>query len=54
MAQLVAITYPDQHTAYEVRNALANLQTQYVIDVADAVVVTRDQNGKIKLDQALR
>jgi uncharacterized membrane protein len=52
MATLVAIVYPDKARAMEVRNVLARLQTQYLIDVADAVVVTRDDQGKIHLDQA--
>jgi uncharacterized membrane protein len=51
MATLVSIVYPDKERAQEVRTVLARLQTEYLIDVADAVVVTRDDNGKVHLDQ---
>jgi uncharacterized membrane protein len=32
---------------------LLKMQKQYLIDLEDSVVVTRDQKGKIKLDQAV-
>jgi uncharacterized membrane protein len=51
MATLVAIAYPEQHRAQEARGLLMNLQKQYLIDLAETVVVTRDANGKIHLDQ---
>jgi uncharacterized membrane protein len=52
MATLVSIVYPDQERARKVRNVLARLQTEYLVDVADAVVVTRDDKGKVHLDQS--
>ena len=51
MATLVSIVYPDKNRALEVRNVLVRLQAQYLIDVVDAVVVTRDDKGKTHLDQ---
>lgn len=51
MATLVSIVYPDKNQAIEARNALTRLQSQYLIDVIDAVVVTRDDKGKTHLDQ---
>lgn len=51
MATLVSIVYPDKNQAIEVRNVLTRLQSQYLIDVVDAVVVTRDDKGKTHLDQ---
>jgi uncharacterized membrane protein len=35
------------------RAKLAKLQKEYLIELEDAVVVTRDQKGKTKLDQAV-
>ena len=51
MATLVAIAYPEQHKAQEARGLLMNLQKQYLIDLVESVVVTRDASGKIHLDQ---
>jgi uncharacterized membrane protein len=54
MANLVAIAYPDEATAKEVLNTLARLQTEHSIELEDAVVVTRDQDGKVKLHQTTK
>lgn len=53
MANLVAITFPDEQTAFEMRAALVKLQKEYLIDMEDVVVVTKDAEGKVKLHQAL-
>jgi uncharacterized membrane protein len=53
MSTLVAIAYPDQATAEEVRTTLANAMKEKLITLEDAVVVTRDAEGKIKLHQAV-
>ena len=45
MANLVAIEFPDEHTAFAVRAELAKLQKEYLIDVNDVVVVTKDEKG---------
>jgi uncharacterized membrane protein len=52
MSDLIAVAYPDKETAETVRRTLAQLQTERVIELADAVVVTRDDKGKVKLHQA--
>ena len=52
MSTLVAIVFDDEVTAFEMRAALAKMQKDYLIDLEDAVVVTRDQNGRTKLHQA--
>jgi uncharacterized membrane protein len=52
MSDLIAIAYPDQYTAETVRETLTDLITQRVIELEDAVVVTRDEEGKVKLRQA--
>src|SRR3954470_2585886 len=52
MANLIAIAYPDESTAREVLNTLARLQTEKSIELEDAVIVTRNQDGKVKLHQS--
>lgn len=51
MATLAVIGYENELTAEEVRLKLLKLQKAYLIDLADAVVVVRDEQGKIKLRQ---
>ncbi len=53
MATLVAIAYPNKDQALEVRRVLGRLQKEYLVDLVDAVVVTRDDKGKVHLDQAV-
>jgi uncharacterized membrane protein len=52
MSDLIAVAYPDKETAETVRRTLFQLSVERVVDLADAVVVTRDDKGKIKLHQA--
>jgi hypothetical protein len=52
MSDLVVIGFNDEHTAFEMRAALAKMQKEYLIDMEDIVVVTRDDNGKVTLHQA--
>jgi uncharacterized membrane protein len=51
MATFVVIGYESEMKAEEVRLALLKLQKEYLIDLADAVVVTRDDKGKVRLRQ---
>lgn len=53
MSQLIAVSYPDPFKAQEVRLTLIKLQKEHLIDLEDAVVVTKDAAGKIKLNQAV-
>jgi uncharacterized membrane protein len=53
MSNLVAVVFEDEVTAFEMRAALVKMQKEYLIDIEDAVVVTRDQKGKTRLDQAV-
>ena len=52
MSNLVAIAYPDADTAQQVMTTLGELQTERSIVLEDAVIVTRDEEGKVKLHQA--
>lgn len=53
MSNLVAIVFNDETTAFEMRAALVKMQKQYLIEMEDSVVVTKNQKGSIKLDQAV-
>ena len=51
MSELIVIGYPSQEKAEEVRHKLLELQGEYMVDLADAVVATVDEKGRIKLNQ---
>ena len=53
MSDLVVISFDDEHTAFEMRAALVKLQKEYLIEMEDVVVVTKDDKGKVKLHQAV-
>lgn len=53
MSTLVAVVFNDESTAFEMRAALVKMQQQYLLEMEDAVVVTRDPNGKANLHQAV-
>ena len=53
MSTLVVIGYNEIHEAEEVRLTLVKLQRDYLIDLEDAVAVTKDAKGKIKLHQTV-
>lgn len=53
MSNLIAVVFDDETTAFDMRAALLRMQKQYLIDLEDSVVVTRDEKGKTKLDQAV-
>ncbi len=53
MSDLVVIGFDDEHTAFEMRAALVKLQKEYLIDMEDVVVVTKDEKEKVKLHQAM-
>jgi uncharacterized membrane protein len=52
MSDLVAVAYDSKDTAEEVLGTLRRLQTEHVIDLEDAVIVTKNEHGKIKLHQS--
>lgn len=52
MSDLVVIGFDNEHTAFEVRAELVKLQKEYLIDMEDVVVVTKDEKGKVRLHQA--
>ncbi|MFO0914936.1 MAG: DUF1269 domain-containing protein [Pirellulales bacterium] len=53
MSSLVVIVCDDATTAFEMRTALIKMQKDYLIELEDAVVVTKDDKGKVQLHQAV-
>ena len=52
MSTLVVIGYDDRYKAEEVRLKLKKMQKEYLIDLEDAAVAVKDEEGKVKLHQA--
>ncbi|HSO81755.1 DUF1269 domain-containing protein [Thiocapsa sp.] len=53
MSDLIVVSFPEEHLAFELRAELAKMQKAYLIDMEDVVVVTKDDAGKVKLHQAV-
>ena len=53
MSTLIVVGYQDIHKAEEVRLQLWKLQRDYLLDLEDAVVVVKNDKGKVKLHQAV-
>ncbi|MEO4001703.1 DUF1269 domain-containing protein [Mesorhizobium sp. CAU 1732] len=53
MSDLIAIVYPDEQKAEEVRQRLLELQKEYLITIGDAVIATKTETGKVKLNQLM-
>lgn len=53
MSNLAVIGFDDEHKAFELRAKLATLQKDYLIEMDDVVVVTKDDQSKVKLHQAV-
>ena len=51
MSDLVAIVYPSEAKAEEVRQRLLKLQKEYLITISDAVIAVKTDSGGIKLNQ---
>ena len=53
MSNLVVIGFDDETTAFAMRAELAKMQKEYLIEMEDVVVVTKDENDKVQLHQAM-
>ena len=51
MSNLVAIVYPSEAKAEEVRQRLFKLQNEYLIKFTDAVIAVKTEAGPVKLNQ---
>ena len=53
MADLIVVTFEDEATGFELRAKLVELQKEYLLSMEDAVVVTKDDQDKVQLHQAV-
>ena len=53
MSNLVVVGFDDAADAFQMRGALTRMQAEYLIEMEDAVVVTRDAAGAVQLHQAV-
>jgi uncharacterized membrane protein len=53
MSDLVAIVYPTEAKAEEMRTKLFSLQKEYLIEIGDAVIAVKHDDGTIKLNQLI-
>ena len=51
MSDLIAIEFPSEAKAEEVRQKLLDLQKEYLIELEDAVIAIKLPNGRVKLNQ---
>jgi uncharacterized membrane protein len=53
MPDLVVIVYPSESKAEDIRQKLLSLQKEYLIELQDAVIATKDKNGRVRLNQLI-
>lgn len=53
MSDLIAIAYENEYKAEEVRLTLIKLQKEHLIELEDAAIVVKKEDGKVKLNQAI-
>lgn len=53
MADLIAVTFPSEERAEEVRQKLFELQKEYLLELEDAVIATKTASGKVRLNQLM-
>ena len=53
MSDPVFIAFPSEEKAEEVRAKILALQQDYLIEIGDAVIATKDDKGRVKLNQLL-
>ena len=53
MSDLIAIVYPTEAKAEEVRQRLFALQKEYLINITVAVIATKTEGGNVKLNQIM-
>ena len=53
MADLIAVVFPSEQKAEEVRQKLLGMTKTYLIDIGDAVIATKSDKGHVKLNQLM-
>ena len=51
MSDLVFIAFSSEQKAEEVRHKILGLQQEYLIELGDAVIAVKDDQGRVKLNQ---
>jgi uncharacterized membrane protein len=51
MSDLIAIVYPSEAKAEDVRQRLLKMQKEYLIKISDAVIAVKTEAGPVKLNQ---
>jgi uncharacterized membrane protein len=53
MEDLIVITYPSEARAEEMRKKILELQSEYLIEISDAVIAVKQEDGHVKLNQLI-
>jgi uncharacterized membrane protein len=53
LADLIAVVFPSEEKAEEVRKKLFKMQKEYLIELGDAAIATKNEDGKVKLNQII-
>ncbi|MEM8570544.1 MAG: DUF1269 domain-containing protein [Pseudomonadota bacterium] len=53
MPDLIAVVFPSEAKAEEVRHEILAMAKEYLIEIGDAVVAVKTENGRVKLNQML-
>lgn len=53
VGRLFVLTLADESTAFYLRETLWQMEDENIVDVGDAVVVTRNHQGNVRLHQSL-
>ena len=53
MSDLVCISFKGRHTADQVLTELRSMQKEHLVDLEDSCIVTRGEDGKLQLKQAV-
>jgi uncharacterized membrane protein len=51
MSDLVFIAFPTEQKAEEVRDRVLAMQKEYLVELGDAVIAVKDDQGRVKLNQ---
>jgi uncharacterized membrane protein len=52
MSDLIVVAFDTETGAEQMRDAMIQLQKEYIVELADAAVVVRTQDGKVRVKQA--
>jgi len=53
LGRLVVLGFPDETSAFELRELLCELEEEGVLELGDAVIATRNARGRVRLHQSM-